>query len=53
MQQMDLEYLKAEAEKSIKPKGSNNPWNKKKTQDISSIPSLNNSQMVFFSLSLE
>lgn len=48
MQNLELETLKQEAEKSIKPKVQNNPFNKKKNNDYSSIPSLNNSQLVFF-----
>jgi hypothetical protein len=50
MQRLELENLKLEAEKTIKPKGSNNPFNRKKNNDFSSIPSLNTSQMVIFSL---
>ena len=50
MQRLELENLKVEAERTIKPKGSNNPFNRKKNNELSSFPSLNTSQMVFFSL---
>lgn len=49
MQNLELENLKIEAEKSIKPKVQNNPFNRKKTNN-EYIPSLNNSQLVFFLL---
>lgn len=46
MQTLEMDQLRAEAEKNIKPKGQNNPFNRKKNNDLSSIPSLNNSQIV-------
>lgn len=53
MQKLALNNLKAEAEINIKPKQQNNPFNKKKNNDVSSIPSLNVSQLVTFILFLE